>query len=106
MPRPQPVPPPGDGLPPGGLPDDVPSPDRPGRTAGRAPLVATGRDDGGDSGAGGRPRRHVVDVPWGELVDPEGLTARCGAAVDTVVPGLTADRADCPACRATGWITQ
>ena len=78
--------------------DDLPDPDHPGRPRrpgrpaepdGRLHLVATGRDDG---------RRHVVDVQPGELGDPEGLRARCGAPVGGVVPGLTADRADCPLC--------
>lgn len=53
-------------------------------------LVAAGRDDR---------RRHVVDVATGELGDPAGLRARCGAAVEQVVPGLRAEQADCPGCR-------
>ncbi|MEJ2887810.1 hypothetical protein [Actinomycetospora aeridis] len=52
-------------------------------------LVAAGRDDR---------RRHVVDVTTGELGDPTGLRARCGAAVERVVPGLRAEQADCPGC--------
>ena len=52
-------------------------------------LVAVGRDDR---------RRHVVDVVAGELGDPTGLRARCGAAVEQVVPGLRAEQADCPGC--------
>jgi hypothetical protein len=90
--------------------DDVPDPDRPGRPRdprrrpgpdrpaepdGRLHLVATGRDDR---------RRHVVDVEPGELGDPEGLRARCGAAVARVVPGVTVDGADCPLCTAGGQI--
>ena len=43
-------------------------------------------------------RRHVVDVVTGELGDPAGLRARCGAAVEQVVPGLRAEQADCPGC--------
>jgi hypothetical protein len=60
-----------------------PSPD------GTLALVAAGRDDR---------RRHVVDVVPGELGDPTGLRARCGAAVEQVVPGLRAEQADCPGC--------
>jgi hypothetical protein len=52
-------------------------------------LVAVGREDR---------RRHVVDVVTGELGDPTGLRARCGAAVEQVVPGLRAEQADCPGC--------
>lgn len=52
-------------------------------------LVAAGREDR---------RRHVVDVTSGELGDPSGLRARCGAAVEQVVPGLRAEQADCPGC--------
>jgi hypothetical protein len=52
-------------------------------------LVATGRDDR---------RRHVVDVTSGELGDPTGLRARCGAGVEQVVPGLKVEQADCPGC--------
>jgi hypothetical protein len=76
----------GDPLRPGGRPgpDEVPRPD------GRLTVVATGRDDR---------RRHVVEIESGEFGDPTGLRARCGAAVEQVVPGLGADRADCPGCR-------
>lgn len=79
------------------LPDDVPDPARPGRPArpgtdGLLELVAPGRQDG---------RRHVVDVPVGELGDPEGLRGRCGAPVTGVVPGLGAGSADCPVCVAS-----
>lgn len=83
--------------PPGGPADEIPDPTRPGRGPDEIPvpdgliaLVATGRDDR---------RRHVVDVSSGELGDPAGLRARCGAAVEQVVPGLRADSADCPGCR-------
>ncbi|GAA4903873.1 hypothetical protein EV188_10482 [Actinomycetospora succinea] len=89
-PMPSSVPPPpfGDtrpdpGEPPRPTPGD-PSPD------GTLTLVAAGRDDR---------RRHVVDVTTGELGDPAGLRARCGAAVEQVVPGLRAEQADCPGCR-------
>lgn len=76
------------------LPDEVPDPARPGRPdapAGRVALVATGREDG---------QRHVVDVAVGELGDPEGLRARCGAPVLGVVSGPPAAVADCPLCLA------
>ena len=65
---------------------------RPGDPApdGRLVLVAVGREDR---------RRHVVDVVPGELGDPTGLRARCGAAIEQVVPGLRAEQADCPGCR-------
>ena len=56
---------------------------------GRLELVAAGRDDR---------RKHVVDVASGELGDPTGLRARCGAAVEQVVPGLRAEQADCSGC--------
>ncbi|NMO92500.1 hypothetical protein [Actinomycetospora sp. TBRC 11914] len=80
------------------LPDDVPDPTAPGMpsrrpevpTPGRTTLVAAGRDDR---------YRHVVEVAWGDAVDPQGLRAWCGAAVEAVVPGLGADQADCPDCR-------
>jgi len=57
--------------------------------AGRLAFVAVGRDDR---------RRHVVDVTSGEPGDPTGLRARCGAAVEKVVPGLRVEQADCPGC--------
>ncbi|MDD7937653.1 hypothetical protein PHK61_04365 [Actinomycetospora lutea] len=60
-----------------------PSPD------GTLTLVAAGRDDR---------RRHVVDVTTGELGDPAGLRARCGAAVEQIVPGMRPEQADCPGC--------
>ncbi len=78
MPSSTPVPPLGDTVP-----APVPVPD------GRLELVATGREDR---------RRHVVDVTSGELGDPTGLRARCGAPVEQVVPGLRANQADCPGC--------
>jgi hypothetical protein len=89
---------PPDDVPPLELPDDVPDPTAPGvptrdpevPTPGRTVVVATGRDD---------QRRHVVDVAWGEFGDPTGLRARCGAAVEGIVPGLRAEQADCPGCR-------
>lgn len=85
-------------VPPLELPDDIPDPGSPGApptrpevpTPGHTALVATGRDDR---------RRHVVEVAWGEVGDPTGLRARCGAAIESVVPGLRADQADCPVCR-------
>ncbi|GLZ46853.1 hypothetical protein Acsp06_30380 [Actinomycetospora sp. NBRC 106375] len=73
-----------------------PSPDDPRRPTpgdpspdGTLVLVAAGREDR---------HRHVVDVTSGELGDPSGLRARCGAAVEQVVPGLRAEQADCPGC--------
>jgi hypothetical protein len=81
------------------LPDDIPDPSAPGLpgdrpdvpTPGRTVLVAAGREDR---------RRHVVEVAWGEVGDPTGLRALCGAAVEAIVPGLGAEQADCPECRA------
>lgn len=95
---------PPDDVPPLELPDDVPDPSAPGvptrdpevPTPGRTALVATGREDR---------RRHVVEVAWGEFGDPTGLRARCGAAVEAVVPGLRAEQADCPVCRTQGSAT-
>ncbi len=83
---------------PGGPGDEIPDPLRPGRPTpddvprpdGGLTVVATSPDDR---------RRHVVEIASGELGDPTGLRARCGAAVEQVVPGLGADRADCPGCR-------
>jgi hypothetical protein len=97
-PRPPSLGSPPDDLPPLELPDDLPDPAAPGDptrrpevpTPGRSVLVATGREDD---------RHHVVDVAWGEFGDPTGLRARCGAAVQAVVPGLQAEQADCPVCR-------
>ena len=83
---------------PGGPADEIPDPARPGRRRepdalprpdGRLTVVATSRDDR---------RRHVVEISSGEFGDPTGMRARCGAAVEKVVPGLGADRADCPGC--------
>ena len=99
MPSSRPRPPHGGPDPTAPLPDDVPDPRHPGRP-GPAPspggdgivLVAAGREDR---------LRHVVDVAIGELGDPEGLRARCGAAVGPVVPGLGPAAADCPVCGAT-----
>jgi hypothetical protein len=68
---------------------DIDDPRRPTPGDGTLVLVAAGRDDR---------RRHVVDVTAGELGDPTGLRARCGAAVEQVVPGLRAEQADCPGC--------
>lgn len=87
-----------DDLPTHELPDDVPDPTAPGMprrrsevpTPGRTTLVVTGRDD---------THHHVAEVAWGDAVDPQGLRALCGAAVQTVVSGLRADQADCPDCR-------
>jgi hypothetical protein len=102
MPGRRPLPPlPGDlpdDLPAHELPDEVPDPTAPGvprrrdgiPTPGRTALVAAGREDA---------RRHVVEVAWGDAVDPQGLHALCGAAVEQVVPGLRVDQADCPDCR-------
>lgn len=80
-----PVPGPGDGLPEPTPPGRPPNPD-----GQMLSVVAVGREDR---------RHHVVDVASGEFGDPTGLRARCGAAVDHVVPGLRAERADCPGCR-------
>ncbi len=97
MPARRPRPPfPGD-LPPHELPDDIPDPTAPGRADDptrrrERAFVAVGTEDR---------RRHVVDVTLGEAGDPTGLRARCGAPVEQVVPGLTADQADCPECRLT-----
>ena len=98
MPTSRPRPPLGRVDPDAPLPDDVPDPRHPGRpgppsrpgTDGLV-LVAAGREDRW---------RHVVDVPIGEAGDPEGLRARCGAAVSGVVPGLGPASADCPVCGA------
>ena len=94
-PMPPSVPPPGDRPRPPDRPDR-PLPGEPRRPIpgdpapeGTLALVAVGRDDR---------RRHVVDVVTGELGDPTGLRARCGAAVEQVVPGLRAEQADCPGC--------
>lgn len=94
MPSSPPVPPLGDAVPDPDRPvPGTPDPRRPvpGDPApdGRLALVATGREDR---------RRHVVDVVAGELGDPTGLRARCGAPVEHVVPGLRAESADCPGC--------
>lgn len=104
MPTSRPRPPLGGVDPDAPLPDDVPDPRHPGHpgspTRPGPPsrpgtpdlvLVAAGREDRW---------RHVVDVPLGELGDPEGLRARCGAAVSGVVPGLGPASADCPVCGA------
>lgn len=91
-PMPSSVPPPPLGDRPPANPDTVtPRRPTPGDPApdGKLELVAAGRDDR---------RRHVVDVVSGELGDPTGLRARCGAAVEQVVPGLRAEQADCPGC--------
>lgn len=74
---------------------EVPEPPVPARPTpdGHLTLVATGREDR---------RHHVVDVAAGEFGDPTGLRARCGAPVEQVVPGLRADRADCPGCTLGG----
>ncbi len=99
MPSRRPLPPlPGDlpdDLPAHELPDDIPDPTAPGvprrgpevPTPGRTTLVAAGRED---------TRHHVVEVAWGDAVDPQGLRALCGAPVERVVPSLRADQADCP----------
>jgi hypothetical protein len=89
MPFSVPPPPPGDRP---SRPDpDAPRRPTPGDPApdGTVVVVALGRDDR---------RRHVVDLAPGELGDPTGLRARCGAAVEQVVPGLRAEQADCPGC--------
>jgi hypothetical protein len=103
MPGRRPMPPglgsPPEDIPAHELPDDIPDPSAPGLpgdrpevpTPGRTVLVAAGREDR---------RRHVVEVAWGEVGDPTGLRALCGAAVEAVVPGLRAEQADCPECRA------
>jgi len=103
MPGRRPMPPglgnPPDDLPAHELPDDIPDPTDPGLpgrrpevpTPGHTVLVAAAREDR---------YRHVVEVAWGEVGDPTGLRALCGAAVEAVVPGLRADQADCPECRA------
>jgi hypothetical protein len=95
-----PMPPrhPPDDVPAHELPDEVPDPTAPGLpprrpevpTPGRTTLVVTGRDD---------TRHHLAEVAWGDAVDPQGLRALCGAAVETAVPGLRAEQADCPDCR-------
>lgn len=91
MPSSTPLPPLGDTVPDPAAPGRDPRRPTPGDPApdGRLELVATGRDDR---------RRHVVDVTSGELGDPTGLRARCGAPVEQVVPGLRAEQADCPGC--------
>jgi hypothetical protein len=103
MPGRRPMPPglgsPPDDLPAHELPDEIPDPSAPGLpgrrpglpTPGRSLLVASGREDR---------HRHVVEVAWGEVGDPTGMRALCGAAVEAVVPGLHAEQADCPECRA------
>ncbi len=106
MPGRRPMPPglgsPPDDLPAHELPDEIPDPSAPGLprpevpTPGRTLLVAAGREDR---------YRHVVEVAWGEVGDPTGLRALCGAAVEAVVPGLRAEQADCPVCRAQGSAT-
>lgn len=99
-PRSTPVPPLGDTVPDPTRPGDprrpvdptTPRPTEPTTPDGRLRFVATGRDDR---------YRHVVEVEVevGDVGDPVGLPARCGAAVERVVPGLRAEQADCPGCR-------
>jgi hypothetical protein len=92
-PMPPSVPPPGDRRDPDRpdrpWPRDPRHPDPAEPDPGRLAFVAVGRDDR---------RRHVVDVASGEPGDPTGLRARCGAAVEQVVPGLRVEQADCPGC--------
>lgn len=95
---------PSDGLDP--MPGSPPAPVGPGDLPGRDPDLDPPRPDPAHDGrlvlvAAGREdrQRHVVDVDAGEVGDPTGLRARCGAPVERIVPGLRADQADCPGCR-------